>query len=1040
MSHRRTALFLSLFAAVSAPCIAADPAAPAVASSGDSSISAAADHAVVQALLRLPDAKASDFPGQEAAIARHLKRLSASAPGDFVRIAKQLGQVDDPAALLAVIQSPGGGQAAIDAVPMLIESGHADMLAEALENEDDTVVIQTLSPMGFSGGDAVADMVLPIMLDESRRSTVRSAAAVALGRNWHGQQRLLVLARENNIPESLKFEISNALLGSWTKEIAKEAASLSSLETPAAKSGETFPPVAQLARMNGDPDKGKVVFNNNGTCSKCHVVGEEGKEVGPNLSEIGSKLSREDMYVSILNPSAGISHNYETYAVLTADGQLVTGLLVNQSDEAVTIKTADAVLVTVADEDIEDLKKQEVSLMPADLQKNMTVDDMVNLIEYMRLLTKPDDRRFDAVTDNREAPSREADDAIAGFDIADGLTVQLFASEPLMLNPTSIDVDHLGRIWVCEAVNYRHFRNPDATPRVEGDRILVMEDTDGDGTLDKQTVFYQGTDIDSPHGVCVMGNRVIVSAGENVFSFIDTDGDLVADEKNVLFTGLSGVQHDHGIHSFMPGPDGKLYFNFGNEGKQLKRADGSPVVDLAGNEVNDTRNPYQQGMVFRCDLDGSNVETLGWNFRNNWEVCVDSFGTMWQSDNDDDGNRGTRINYVMEYGNYGYRDEKTGEQWYLDRIGSESETGQRHWHLNDPGVIPNLVQTGAGSPTGIMFYEGDLLPAMFQNEVIHTDPGPNVVRSYPVKNDGAGYSATIENMVKGVRDQWFRPVDVCAAPDGSVIVADWYDPGVGGHRMGDIERGRLFRITVAGHESYRVEAPDFSTMDGAKKALASPNVSTRFLAGQALLKFWAETTPEVSDYLDAAKVASPQLRARYLWLLSKTPAVAGQAIKAGLKDADANLRITAIRAARQIDSVTTVRVVKQMVNDPSPQVRRELAIALRGDASPIAVELWTQLAMQHDGKDRWYLEALGIGASDKWDACLASWLEKVGEDWNSPAGRDIVWRSRSSATPALLAKLILAAETPAEQQRYFRALDFFDDGAKRPALEMIVAK
>ena len=75
---------------------------------------------------------------------------------------------------------------------------------------------------------------------------------------------------------------------------------------------------------------------------------------------------------------------------------------------------------------------------------------------------------------------------------------------------------------------------------------------------------------------------------------------------------------------------------------------------LAGNAVTANRKPYQEGMVFRCKLDGSEMETLGWYFRNNWMVTVDSFGTLWQSDNDDDGNRGVRINYVMEYGNYGY--------------------------------------------------------------------------------------------------------------------------------------------------------------------------------------------------------------------------------------------------------------------------------------------------------------------------------------------------------------------------------------------------
>ena len=145
--------------------------------------------------------------------------------------------------------------------------------------------------------------------------------------------------------------------------------------------------------------------------------------------------------------------------------------------------------------------------------------------------------------------------------------------------------------------------------------------------------------------------------------FTDNNGDDKPDEKKVLFNVIGGKQHDHGIHAFCFGPDGKLYFNFGNASRGLKTPDDKIIIDKAGNEIRDHRKPYQQGMVFRCDLDGSNVETLGWNFRNNWEASVDSFGSIWQSDNDDDGNRGVRINFVMEYGNYGYRDEINGKGW-----------------------------------------------------------------------------------------------------------------------------------------------------------------------------------------------------------------------------------------------------------------------------------------------------------------------------------------------------------------------------------------
>ena len=160
----------------------------------------------------------------------------------------------------------------------------------------------------------------------------------------------------------------------------------------------------------------------------------------------------------------------------------------------------------------------------------------------------------------------------------------------------------------------------------------------------------------------------------------------------------------------MFGPDGKLYWNCGNEGHSVHDNHGKPVIDMEGNVVNDSGHPYRDGMVFRCDLDGSQFEKLGWNFRNDYEVCVDSFGTMWQSDNDDDGNRGVRIVYVMEHGNYGYVDEMTGAGWNSPYLGQPTEIPLRHWHLSDPGVVPNLLQTGAGAPCGICVNEGDLLP------------------------------------------------------------------------------------------------------------------------------------------------------------------------------------------------------------------------------------------------------------------------------------------------------------------------------------------
>ncbi|MEX1225101.1 MAG: PVC-type heme-binding CxxCH protein, partial [Pirellulales bacterium] len=345
--------------------------------------------------------------------------------------------------------------------------------------------------------------------------------------------------------------------------------------------------------------------------------------------------------------------------------------------------------------------------------------------------------------------SRDPQNAIANLDVGEGLIAQLSAAEPDIVSLTNIDVDHRGRVWACEVVNYRHNNGK----RPEGDRILILEDTTGDGVMDSQKVFYQGRDIDSAIGLCVLGNKVIVSVAPNVFVFTDENGDDLPDSKELLFTKTGQPQHDHSTHSFVFGPDGKLYWNFGNTGKAVHDKEGKLVVDVTGEEIKDAQT-YKGGMVFRCNLDGSEMEVLGHNFRNNYEVAVDSFGTLWQSDNDDDGNRAVRINYVMEYGNYGYLDEMTRASWKSQRTGIEEEIPLRHWHLNDPGVVPNLLQTGAGSPTGITIYEGQLLPEVFHGQMIHCDAGPSIVRAYPVKQDGAGYTAEIENVLDGARDKW----------------------------------------------------------------------------------------------------------------------------------------------------------------------------------------------------------------------------------------------------------------------------------------------
>ncbi len=666
---------------------------------------------------------------------------------------------------------------------------------------------------------------------------------------------------------------------------------------------------------------------------------------------------------------------------------------------------------------------------------------------------------FTTATAGERSGLDAAREQLKAMSVPDGLEVTLFACEPMVVNPADMDVDARGRVWVTEGANYRSSFQKWGLLRPDGDRIQILEDTDGDGAADKAKTFYQDLTINAALGICVLGNKVIVSSAPYVFVLTDSDGDDVADKRELLFvTNIKQADHDHAVHAFVFGPDGRLYFNFGNAGALLRRPTpelrtlplhgkipseqllACPIAkDIEGVEVVANGKPFRQGMTFRCNLDGSDVEVLGYNFRNNYEVAVDSFGTVWQSDNDDDGNFGVRINYVMEFGNFGYTDEVTGAGWgdawkkAKAKGAPESEKIISEWHLTDPGVVPNLINTGAGSPTGICVYEGKLLPEVFRNQVIHCDAGPRVVRAYVATPDGAGYKAEIKDLLTS-KDDWYRPSDVGVAPDGSVFVADWNDAGVGGHHMADQKletmTGRIYRVAPKGHK-LSVPKLDLANAAGCVEALQSPNLATRYLAWTKLHDVQGKAE---SALLKAWKGSDPRLRARALHLLARIKGSDQKYIGQALKDTDANLRITGLRIARAL-KLDVIPLVKLLAKDPSPQVRRECAIALRHHQSADAPKLWATLAAQHDGKDRWYLEALGIGADGQWEKFLEAWIAEAGNNWNTAAGRDLIWRSRSKKTPALLVKLINDQRaTPKDRDRYLRSFDFITGPEKDAAL------
>jgi putative membrane-bound dehydrogenase-like protein len=595
------------------------------------------------------------------------------------------------------------------------------------------------------------------------------------------------------------------------------------------------------------------------------------------------------------------------------------------------------------------------------------------------------------------------DKVLPTFHVVDGLQLELFAAEPMLVNPTCIDIDHKGRVWVCEAVNYRRINFGRPILRPEGDRIVILEDTDGDGKADKSTVFYQGKDLYGPMGIAVAkdpigpGYKVFVCQSPDILVFTDSKGEGKADgPPKKLLSGFGGFDHDHGVHGVLIGPDMKLYFSVGDQGvKGLQSSDGK------GRKWTSNDTDCQAGTIWRCDLDGTNLELIAHNFRNEYEPCVDSFGTVFVSDNDDDGNQQTRICYVMPGGNYGYHMKPKKVS---------------HWNEEVPGVVPKILRTYFGSPTGMCVYEGTLLPKKYWGQLLHTDAGPRHLRCYHLTPKGAGYDVEREDMVTNDKDTWFRPSDVCVAPDGSVFVADWYDPGVGGHGMGDWTRGRIYRVTPAGHKGYKVPEVKLDSPKGIREALASPALSARYMAMARLEQM---KTQDVVDclHLLSTKDNLPFVRARAIWQLARRAKRKEKGWEdklggAGVGPEAEAFQVLAVRALKDFLGVTYADIGGPPKNIaaaiPLSAVRREILLSLR-DVELIKAEPYIlALARQYDGKDRFYLEAIGI-AVGHWDKerrdIILKDFDKEFPEWNDKVA-DLVWELQPPSMMPTLGKLL----------------------------------
>ncbi len=645
------------------------------------------------------------------------------------------------------------------------------------------------------------------------------------------------------------------------------------------------------------------------------------------------------------------------------------------------------------------------------------------------------------------------------FTVPEGLEVTVWAQSPLLKNPTNIDIDAEGRIWVTEGVNYRRHKERDS----KGDRVMVLEDTDGDGRADQSSAFVQEPTLVAPLGMAVIGNKVIVSNAPDLIVYTDVDGDRrfnpAVDKREVLLTGFDGRNHDHALHSVTFGPDGRWYFSQGNAGALFTDRGGktfrvgspyNPVPDGGAQPVfgfsppdfagakSDDGHVYVGGFSARMQADGTAVEILGFNFRNSYEQTVTSFGDIFHNDNDDP--PACRTTYLMEYGNLGFFSRDGRRSWNADRRPGQS-IPTAEWRQEDPGVIPSGDVYGGGAPTGIVINEGDGLGKKWRGLLLSAEAARNTIFGYFPKAQGAGYQLDRTDFLTSNASQqfagtdfkggkvnseiqtFFRPSDVAVGPDGAIYVADWFDPRVGGHDdKDDTTSGAIYRIAPKGFKPV-VPKADLATLAGQVTALRSPAVNVRAAGFSGLSVRGSAAIPAIEVLL---RDENPFIRARAVWVMARLGASGLERVESLTNDADPMMRVVAFRTLRQMGHA--MPFAGKLARDPSAAVRREVALSLRDVPFDSAREILLTLAKGYDGKDRSYLEAWGIGATNKEEALYTALsASQPGSDpalW--PASyADLVWRlTPPDAVPAFAARAKAATLSATERAKATTALGF----------------
>jgi quinoprotein glucose dehydrogenase len=634
-----------------------------------------------------------------------------------------------------------------------------------------------------------------------------------------------------------------------------------------------------------------------------------------------------------------------------------------------------------------------------------------------------DERLTTAVID---PASDEGRAALGRMKLPAGLTAHLWAAEPMLANPVAFALDEQGRIFVSETYRYgsstldirgymwmleddlanrdqkdwlasieRNFGKEGVKElSKESERVRLLEDTDGDGTADKSSVYAE--DFRGPLDGVASG--VLPYRGDvwftNIPSLWKLTGKDRAEKREEVLRGF-GVRFNytgHDLHGLTLGPDGRIYFSIGDRGTAVTNKEGAHV------HAPDT------GAVFRCWPDGSGFELFATGLRNPQSLAFNEYGDLFTGDNDSDQGDEERLVHVVEGGDSGWR---VGYQ-FSPRGNAGPWNSEKLWHPRHAGqpayLLPPIVNIEDG-PSGIAYYPGTGLTPDYAGHLFITHFKGAIsnsgIFSYKMKPSGASYA--IEAAAPFLLGA--LPTDVRFGPDGKLYYSDWAEG------WPKSRRGRIYSI----FDPKLADAPELKAVkaliasDFTKKSsdelaalLAHADWRVRLEAQYSLAE---RGTAALAPFNQAATGSSDLARRHAVWGLGqiarKDPAALA-ALRPLLTHADAEVRAQAAKTLGDLHDAASADALVAALAADAPRVRFHSAEALAKLKHAAAVPALLAAVRDNDNADAYLRHAYVMGLAG---CATAEQLAALATDDSAAVRLAAVLALRRHQSPAITAFL-----------------------------------